>query len=344
MNAMMRQHTRFVTRQQVEMAVAGQAELRSVWTENISHGGLYVACDDPPPRGSWVDVKLTVDARTILLRAEVVHVMDAAMAASAGMPAGVGLQFGDLSAEVRKRVEDLIAGLHRKKTQEMAVATVAAPTAKEALEAARVLMTHAEENNLYLALGVTPEASAKELASRVTVLSNLLQKPPADATPPQQARLQSAARTLERVSRLMMDPIRRAEFDFRAGNLRVEQRLAEHGGDLSAMLALRTLWTKVLPDRAAAAAGFAQKALQCLQMHDHAGAARNGLAAQEHDPFNAELRRAVVEWRESATKAAAVPVTSPPRAGAPAKPVTPPAPAGPAAAQPGNTKDKPPPH
>ena len=78
--------------------IAGRSELKTLWMEDISKGGLFVRTDNPPPRGSTLEVLINTPDGDLVLKAEVVHVVDEGSAKASGHPAGVGLQFCDLGA------------------------------------------------------------------------------------------------------------------------------------------------------------------------------------------------------------------------------------------------------
>ena len=82
---------------------------RSYPARDVSCGGLFLATEEPLELFS--DVQLEVDlpgGRSTTLSARVVHVLSLDKARSFGMPAGIGVQFEDLSAAQRESVGELV--------------------------------------------------------------------------------------------------------------------------------------------------------------------------------------------------------------------------------------------
>lgn len=96
------------------------AELVSLYTKDISCGGMFVATHSPPERDSRVAVRLVLPrgAGTLEFVGLVVHVVTAAQAAAHGWTAGFGLQFTDLTLERRRALRQLV-----EQAREMAVAS-----------------------------------------------------------------------------------------------------------------------------------------------------------------------------------------------------------------------------
>lgn len=295
-----RQFTRFISRQAVSVQVQSRQELEILWTSDISKGGLFVECASPPPVHSHLEVRLDTPDGGLVMRAEVVHVIDPEMARQIGHPAGAGLQFVDLDEAKRKAIQQYVDGIASSLSSQSPA--VASGVAGEAVAAtARKLLSSMEEGDLYAALGVQPHLSDGEVRARIEELRTQLSAPPADIPPPQLARIESALRALERVAILVLEPQRRLDYDFRHGFVRADQRIAAaRRGEGLPVEAMRESWQRIFPEQLQAAAGMAKLALQAEAAKDLATAYRHGLRALESDPFNVELRRVMQEWRAAA--------------------------------------------
>jgi tetratricopeptide (TPR) repeat protein len=178
-----------------------------LWTANISRGGLFVATEDPPPSGTQVVVSLDTPVGVLTLRADVVHVVDRVLAAQTGQAAGAGLHFSALSDEQRTQVEAYIGGLEA----QFGASGGAPPPASnlpEVLACARVVVKGVDDEDLYAAAGLEPDAGETRVKSRVEELQALFAQVPADATPPQATRIQTAARASARLQ-VLLDPEKR---------------------------------------------------------------------------------------------------------------------------------------
>ena len=290
---------RFVTRDRVAVQVDGREDLKTLWTDNICKGGLFINTDDPPPVRSKVMVGLATPDGTIQLEAEVVHVIDAAMAAQCGYPAGVGLQFGSVTAAQRDVLEKYISGVVQRLAPAEAVEAQVTARLQEVVALAQNFLRQLEASELYDALDVPPESDADDIFVRVQQLRRLFTEPLPEMTPVQRTRVDAALKQLDRVSNLLIEPKRRLDYDFRHGHVRAEQRIA--AGEPVAEL--RASWAYTFPDRVQLAARFAGQALQADEKGDRAAAIKAGTTALELDPFNTELRAVLEEWQQSAPPA-----------------------------------------
>lgn len=191
-----RSHPRLEEHGRVTLNVDSHRALEDLWVHDFSRGGLFVETMRPPPVGTEVVVDLHAPTGELRLRAEVVHIMEASLAARTGHPPGVGLQFLDLSKGVGDALKRLVDG--KGNAQPSAPSTATAPLAHVMAEAARFLAA-VEHGDARSALGLPPGAPPSELAQRVDELRALFHQPPADASAPQSARLATAARVLARL-------------------------------------------------------------------------------------------------------------------------------------------------
>ncbi|MBS2021650.1 MAG: PilZ domain-containing protein [Deltaproteobacteria bacterium] len=109
-----RAFTRVASKLRVEWGSA--KELLVSWTENISHGGIFVATAAPPMLRETVELDLHLPdggppARVV---AEVVQRTTETEAKATGRIAGVGLQFVGSNDDFRKRLEACIGALLKK--------------------------------------------------------------------------------------------------------------------------------------------------------------------------------------------------------------------------------------
>lgn len=91
----------------VVVEIPSWAELASLYTKDISHGGMFIATESPPERSAPVTVRLLLPYGTGMLEfvGVVVHVVTAAQAEAHGWTAGFGLQLTDLTPERRRALQ-----------------------------------------------------------------------------------------------------------------------------------------------------------------------------------------------------------------------------------------------
>ena len=90
---------------QIEVPLANWEQVRSVYTTNISKGGLLFTLSSPASMPAAVDLTLTLpDGRKLTVQSEVRHV--ARRDGSADFD--VGVQFQELDAETRRAFEDAL--------------------------------------------------------------------------------------------------------------------------------------------------------------------------------------------------------------------------------------------
>lgn len=93
----------------VRVEYATVDELFSDFARNINEGGIFVESDDPQALGTEVGLqfRLPGSEEPIEARGLVVHVSDGSQDGMRGM----GIEFGELDAETRLRVNDLVRAL-----------------------------------------------------------------------------------------------------------------------------------------------------------------------------------------------------------------------------------------
>ena len=84
-------------------------EFFSEFARNINEGGIFVESDAPHDVGTTVDLqfKLPGSDEPVRVKGTVVRVS----AGSDGEAPGMGLEFGDLDADARQRIDDLVRTL-----------------------------------------------------------------------------------------------------------------------------------------------------------------------------------------------------------------------------------------
>jgi Tfp pilus assembly protein PilZ len=84
-------------------------EFRSEFSENISRGVLFLPTVDAYEPHQIVDVMfdLAFCSEQVIVAAEVVAIVDPALAAAGATPAGISVRFSDSTSELRKRLEEL---------------------------------------------------------------------------------------------------------------------------------------------------------------------------------------------------------------------------------------------
>ena len=84
-------------------------ELFSEFATNINEGGIFVETDAPSERGTRVDLqfRLPGSEQPISAQGTVVRVTEA----QAGEPSGMGIEFDELDADTRERINELVRNL-----------------------------------------------------------------------------------------------------------------------------------------------------------------------------------------------------------------------------------------
>jgi hypothetical protein len=106
-----RRQERLDARLEVEVPLANWEQVRSVYTTNISQGGLLFTLASPASIPAAVELTLTMpDGRKVTLQSQVRHVAPRADGGAAG-EFEVGVQFQGLDAVTRRAFEEALAGL-----------------------------------------------------------------------------------------------------------------------------------------------------------------------------------------------------------------------------------------
>ena len=84
----------------------------SEFTTNINEGGMFVETETPPSLDTFVQLQVRLPdlERPIKLGGRVAWVSDG----NAGAPAGMGIEFQDLTPELRATINDLVRRLRHK--------------------------------------------------------------------------------------------------------------------------------------------------------------------------------------------------------------------------------------
>jgi Tfp pilus assembly protein PilZ len=286
-----RSEQRIATAAMIEVRLGARDALKTLWMRDISKRGLFIATDDPPALGTEIDIALSVEtAGALELRGLVVHVRRASEHDAVVSPSGVGVQLIDLPPEVEQRLRAYVDGLAEalSDTRPRERSSVQSPAAL-----ARWIL---ETEDVYRLLGVAPEATAKEIADRISELSTSLAATPVGVTRAEAVLIQNARSQLTRIARVMSDVDRRMEHDFRRGHFRVGSRVADAKRGGPSLRRCRDVWTKVFRDKIEEAARFHQRANDAEAAGDLGSAFRFGSRALELDPFNEEIRRSIPRW------------------------------------------------
>ncbi|MBI2376744.1 MAG: PilZ domain-containing protein [Deltaproteobacteria bacterium] len=291
-----REHPRYVPPGRVTLTLHDKKELRRVWLEDISKGGMFAVTDHPPPLGTVIDVVLEVAGEELTLRARVVHAMEVAVAARLGHPAGIGLEFIDLDDQKRSAIGQFVDGIAaRLRTRDLPVMTATALF--EVLKTAKDFLSGCDENQLYAAIGVPATSNDEAIVVRLAELKRMFGTPPSDANPTQAAKIATAAKALQRVTALFQDPVRRLDYDFRQGFVRSRERLeAAASGRGPSVRILREAWSHAFPKRAEMAEAKSHDAYRARQRNDFFTAVAAAKMSLEADPFNEDLRLSMTAW------------------------------------------------
>jgi type IV pilus assembly protein PilZ len=84
-------------------------ELFSEFARNINEGGLFVETDTPHPVGTEVSLQFKIPGsdEPLQVGGRIAHTRDGAP----GEPPGMGIEFDDLDAQARQRINDLVRRL-----------------------------------------------------------------------------------------------------------------------------------------------------------------------------------------------------------------------------------------
>ena len=85
-------------------------ELFSEFARNVNEGGIFIETDNPQEPGSAVGLQFKLPGSDELIEVvgSVVRISDGS---DAGDSAGMGIEFGDLNASARQRIDELVRGL-----------------------------------------------------------------------------------------------------------------------------------------------------------------------------------------------------------------------------------------
>ena len=109
--AVLRQARRYSVDREVALHCASWAQFVTLYTGDISQGGVFVRTSTPPPLRSEVLLRLSLPggAGFVELPGEVVHVVSPERAVTGGPAAGVGIQFRALDPGLRKALDAIVA-------------------------------------------------------------------------------------------------------------------------------------------------------------------------------------------------------------------------------------------
>lgn len=283
------------------MRVSGREDMRALWTENVSRGGLFVVTDDAPPLRTRVQVQIEAPEGKLLLEAEVVHVLDPETAGQSGMPPGVGLQFTSLSDKQSRAVDRYVEGVASRLKAETEDLPLTA-SGSELMGTVLTIFGGVESNDLYEALGLADSVTDQEIETRLDDFKERLEGSTKVLTPAQRIRVENARKTLARIRRILGNPGRRIEYDLRTQRTKIDTILATRDG--LEVRKMREQWMHAFPERMERARQKATEAVQYWENKQHARAIASAEEAQALDPLNRDLRSAISAWKIEMKKGA----------------------------------------
>ncbi len=96
------------TNAKLEISLSGPHNFFNGFTEDISHGGVFVATHQLFPIGTEMLLTLLIDGKEIEIVADVVWVRGYSAYSSGDMNPGIGLKFRDLSEENQEIINKFI--------------------------------------------------------------------------------------------------------------------------------------------------------------------------------------------------------------------------------------------
>jgi pSer/pThr/pTyr-binding forkhead associated (FHA) protein len=288
---------------------ADTAAFAATYRKEIAVGVLVVPTSARSPVGARVVVELRALGQRLTLPMQLVQVLPpGAIGLAEG---GLVLEFVGLDREVLRSLprldapaglEAIARALARGAGREAAHDLGAAPL-QGALEQAKALITAVERGDLYGALQLAADASDDAIAQRLATIEAVLAVGADAPDSPQAARIRAAQERLTRLRAVLTDPMRRLEYDFRAGQLRALDRVQRaKSGTGPTLETLRRVFNAVHPDKVERAAAHTRRAVAASQAGDLDGAIRAARAALDDNPFFDELRAAVADWERSRTR------------------------------------------
>jgi len=294
-SAISRRHPRFETKERVALKLEGREDVRELWTLDISRGGLFLTTDDPPPLGAKLEVTISTPDGQVALKAEVVHVLPVAVAEQFGRPPGVGVQFMHLQGEAVQALHRYVDGI----AESLGYASSDVDASDEVVELVARLLRGYERNDLYEALGLSPLADPEEVQRRGKELQACFAKGGPGLSPAQTVRLERASRLLQKIRSLLEDADRRLDYDLRQGFVFADERLKS--SDHEEADRCRAKWHQLYPEKVAEAERHAATALKYEELGELERARTAGSAALHFDPFNYELKAAIMRWEQASS-------------------------------------------
>lgn len=104
-----RHDKRYNTAHPLQVRCDSWGDFVQLYAGDVSQGGMFIITDEPHEILSEIDVRLTLpESHQIQLRGRVVHVMTPEMAEAEGRKPGVGVEFKNITAEMKQQIMQLI--------------------------------------------------------------------------------------------------------------------------------------------------------------------------------------------------------------------------------------------
>jgi len=205
---------RFTTRFQAVVSMTDGSVVGTMECQDISKGGMFLSTGGQAPP-IFSKVKVTIpSAGNISLLAEVVRHVPPEQAKAWGMAPGFGVQFLDLTPQLRESIGRL--------TQGLAVASKQQPVASTtSIEALMAKWRDRLNGDHYVVLGVNPDADLGEIRSKAQeALHELTLHRDRAGDVGQRAQLETALARVQMAIDVLGVPGPRARFDANRGNFR----------------------------------------------------------------------------------------------------------------------------
>lgn len=275
----------------VDVRFPGQSQSQRLRAVDISRGGVFLCSDGAPP-ALFSRVRIVFQrpgsAPPLELAGETVRHVTAAEAQAWKMAPGFGVQFVDLTPEMRQALGTSIDGLPAAPAPSAERAPADDPTAAPQLAFFRKRVSA----NHYEFLGLPPDADLAEVRSRARRLRAEVEVLRAKRLSSGQAdQVRSVLERIDAAIETLATPERRIDYDAQRGNYLGVARCIKAGVPIAEIEARHRAFLAVRPDAEATARGFIDQARTALATRNEVEALQAYEAALAVTPLDLALHQ-----------------------------------------------------